>query len=69
MLALCQIILELGKYLINNIEHSVLLLNNEKYNRIITDPNMNLNKVKAILHNKVINTFLNKYIKFIALER
>lgn len=54
-------ILELGKYLINNIEHSVLLLNNEKYNRIITDPNMNLNKVKAILHNKVINTFLNKY--------
>ena len=54
-------ILELGKYLINNINHSVLLLNNEKYNKIITDPNMNLNIVKAILHNKVINAFLNKY--------
>lgn len=54
-------ILELGKYLINNIEHNVLLLNNEKYNKIITDPNMNLNIVKAILHNKVINTFLKKY--------
>jgi ribonuclease HIII len=54
-------IMELGKYLIENINHTVLLLNNEKYNKIITDPNMNLNIVKAILHNKVIYTFLNKY--------
>lgn len=54
-------ILELGKYLINNIDHSVLLLNNEKYNKIIVDPTINLNVIKAILHNKVINSFLNKY--------
>ena len=54
-------ILELGKYLINNINHCVLLLNNQKYNKIITDPNMNLNKIKAILHNKVINSFITKY--------
>lgn len=54
-------ILELGKYLIDNIDHAVLLLNNDKYNKIITDPNINLNKVKAILHNKVIQSFLTKY--------
>ncbi len=54
-------IMELGKYLIDNIEHTVLLLNNEKYNKIIIDPNVNLNKIKAILHNKVINNFLLKY--------
>lgn len=54
-------IMELGKYLIDNVKHTVLLLNNEKYNKIITDPNMNLNKVKAILHNKVINNFFMKY--------
>jgi len=54
-------IMELGKYLIENINHSVLLLNNEKYNKIITDPNVNLNKIKAILHNKVIQSFLIKY--------
>ena len=39
----------------------MLLLNNQKYNKIITDENMNLNKIKAILHNKVISTFLTKY--------
>ena len=54
-------IMELGKYLIENIDHTVLLLNNEKYNKIINDPNTNLNKIKAILHNKVINNFLQKY--------
>lgn len=54
-------IMELGKYLIENIDHTVLLLNNEKYNKIIHDPNTNLNKIKAILHNKVINNFLQKY--------
>lgn len=54
-------IMELGKYLIDNIDHTVLLLNNDKYNKIITDPNVNLNKIKAILHNKVINSFLQKY--------
>lgn len=56
-----QKIMELGKYLIDNINHSVLLLNNEKYNKIIVDPTINLNKIKAILHNKVIKSFLEKY--------
>lgn len=50
----------LGKYLIENIPHSVLLLNNEKYNQI-TNNGINLNQIKAILHNKVIINFLNKY--------
>lgn len=50
----------LGKYLIENIKHTVLLLNNTKYNQIYSKT-MNLNKIKAILHNKVILNFLNKY--------
>ena len=50
----------LGKYLIENIKHTVLLLNNKKYNQIYSKT-MNLNKIKAILHNKVILNFLNKY--------
>lgn len=54
-------IMELGQYLIKNIKHTVILLNNEKYNKIITEPDINLNKIKAILHNKVINNFLTKY--------
>lgn len=54
-------IMILGKQLIENVEHSVLLLNNQKYNQIIKENNINLNKIKAILHNKVLNTFLSKY--------
>ena len=50
----------LGKYLIENIKHTVLLLYNKKYNQIYSKT-MNLNKIKAILHNKVILNFLNKY--------
>ena len=50
----------LGKYLIDNIDHTVILLNNTKYNRIFSK-NMNMNRIKAILHNKVIINFLNKY--------
>ena len=34
--------------LIKNINHSVLLLNNVKYNKIVIDPNINLNKIKRI---------------------
>lgn len=54
-------ILELGKILVEKIDHCVLLLNNSKYNQIITMDNMNMNKIKAILHNKVINNFIEKY--------
>ena len=54
-------IISLAKELIDKIDHSVLLLNNIKYNQIINDENMNLNKIKAILHNKVIINFINKY--------
>ncbi len=53
-------ILILGKYLIEHIPHTVLLLNNEKYNQI-TNNGINLNQIKVILHNKVIINFLNKY--------
>ena len=54
-------ILEIGEKLINTIPHAVTILTNTKYNEVITNPNMNMNKVKAVLHNNVINKFLNKY--------
>lgn len=54
-------ILEIGEKLINTIPHTVTILTNTKYNEVITNPNMNMNKVKAVLHNNVINKFLNKY--------
>lgn len=54
-------IMILGKYLIDNIDHTVLLLNDEKYNKVISQGKANLNKIKAVLHNKVINNFLKKY--------
>lgn len=54
-------IMVLGKLLIESIDHAVLLLNNEKYNKIIANSDINLNKIKAILHNKVINSFILKY--------
>lgn len=54
-------IMILGKKLIESIDHAVLLLNNEKYNKIIANSDINLNKIKAILHNKVINSFISKY--------
>lgn len=56
-----QKIMVLGKQLIESIDHAVLLLNNEKYNKIIVNSDINLNKIKAILHNKVINSFILKY--------
>lgn len=58
-----QKIMILGKQLIESIDHAVLLLNNEKYNKIIANSDINLNKIKAILHNKVINSFILKYPK------
>ncbi len=52
---------ELANILIKEFPHSVILLNNEKYNRISKIKDMNMNKIKAIMHNKAINNFLNKY--------
>ena len=44
---------ELGKILIKEFEYSQLSLNNEKYNELV-DENMNMNEMKAKMHNRVL---------------
>jgi ribonuclease HIII len=57
-------IMEIAPILKKELVHSTILLNNEKYNKICSFPNMNLNKIKAVLHNKVINNILKNDIKY-----
>lgn len=54
-------ILSIGEQLISFVPHAVTILDNFKYNDIINRPNMNMNKIKAIMHNNVINKFLVKF--------
>lgn len=44
---------ELGKILIKEFQYSQLSLNNEKYNELV-DQNMNMNEMKAKMHNRVL---------------
>ena len=44
---------KLGKILIKEFDYSQLSLNNEKYNELI-DKDMNMNEIKAKLHNRVL---------------
>ena len=44
---------KLGKVLIKEFEYSQVSLNNEKYNELI-DQNMNMNEMKAKMHNRVL---------------
>jgi len=55
-------IIEIAPILINSIIHGVVLLNNEQYNEVSKTTNMN--KVKAIMHNEVINKILKNDIKY-----
>ena len=43
----------LGKILINEFEYSQLSLNNEKFNELVSQ-NMNMNEMKAKMHNRVL---------------
>lgn len=53
-------ILKTAPFLIKNVKHSLLILNNEKYNQVIN--NNNMNEIKAKMHNQAyIN--LKKKIK------
>ena len=54
----------IAKVLIEKIPYSVTILSNEKYNEIIKMKDMNLNKIKAILHNNVMNKFYMKYPEY-----
>lgn len=54
-------ILSIGEELITFVPYSISILDNTKYNEITLKPNMNMNKIKAIMHNNVMNKFLVKY--------
>jgi len=53
-------IIQLGRILINEITYSQVSLDNEKYNELI-DKGMNMNEMKAKLHNQVLKNLLKKY--------
>lgn len=51
---------KLGKILIKEFEYSQLSLNNEKYNELVNQ-SMNMNEMKAKMHNRVLLNLLNKH--------
>ena len=53
-------ILEIAPILIEKIKHSVHLLDNMKYNYVTKVKNMNMNKIKAVLHNSAIRHLKQK---------
>ena len=53
-------ILRVGKTLLENIDYSILRLENEKYNSLI-DEGKNINEIKAIMHNKGLLNMKNKH--------
>ncbi len=53
-------IMELGKILIKEFEYSQLSLNNEKYNELV-DKKMNMNEMKAKMHNRVLFNLHKKH--------
>lgn len=53
---------KLGKILIKEFEYSQLSLNNEKYNELV-DAKMNMNEMKAKMHNRVLLNLHKKHCK------
>ena len=56
-----EAILEIAPQLIRHVPHSLLILNPEKYNS--DHPETNLNKIKALMHNKAYLNLKNKGIR------
>ena len=54
-----QQILKIVPSIIKKIPYTTFVLSNKQYNEMYGD-NMNMNKMKAILHNKVLSNFSNK---------
>lgn len=63
-------IVQLGRILINEIPYSQVSLDNEKYNELV-DKGMNMNEMKAKLHNQVLKNLHKKYpnIKNIVIDQ
>lgn len=57
-------IIDISPILISKLQYSIIYLDNEKYNQITKIQGMNLNKIKAILHNKVILKLIEKNLKY-----
>lgn len=53
-------ILEIAPKILKFVPYSVLIVDNTKYNKLIKIKSMNLNKLKAILHNNVILNITKK---------
>lgn len=52
-------IIKIAPSIIKRIPHTIIILNNKDYNSNYSSDN-NMNKIKAILHNKALSTLLNK---------
>lgn len=55
-----QDIIKIAPTLFKNIPYSLLVVHNEKYNEVMKQKDMNLNKLKAVLHKQAILNLLNK---------
>ncbi len=53
-------IIAIGKILVRDFEYSQLALNNEKYNQLV-DKNMNMNEMKAKMHNRCLFNLKKKH--------
>ena len=51
---------KIGKILVRDFEYSQLSLNNEKYNQLV-DKNMNMNEMKAKMHNRCLANLRKKH--------
>ena len=54
-----ETIIKIAPQIIEKIPHSTLIFDNESYNKYHTD-DINMNKIKAILHNKVLLNLIKK---------
>lgn len=52
---------QLAPLLYKQLPYSLLVVTNEKYNDMMNNKNMNLNKMKALLHKQAISNLTNKY--------
>ena len=63
-------IMAIGKILVRDFEYSQLALNNEKYNQLV-DKNMNMNEMKAKMHNRCLLNLKKKHpnCKFVLIDQ
>lgn len=60
-------IMVLAPKIMTEVKYEILLMNNEKYNQIIKMPDVNLNTIKAVMHNKVITKLVKQKVAYDAI--